>query len=433
MTNENKSPEEIEREIERERAGLKDSINDLQERFSFDGMFQQIGDQFREHGGEFGRSIARSARDNPIALALTGAGLAWLIIGNNRSSDTDDWRYSADRSDTARGRVGGYYRDRSGRSEGRTSWEQVNVAGHGDLPRTAARRGGSYVGPKTGAAARGAPRPTWARDWDDSERGYQKSGSSSSTSSSSSSTLGSAASDARDKVAAGASAAAGAISSAAGAVRDTVRDTASGMSHSASDTASGTAQGVRDSAGNLWGSAAHYASAVQKRLSEGTEHLSEEARDRIAAARARAMDARDEAARRFGDTAERATDFYDNHPLVVGAVAFALGAAIAGALPRTRIEDEYVGAYSDELFDEAERIYSEEVDKAQKVVQAGMDEAKNVASDLGDDVRDAAQTAADKATSAAGRVADAARDKAEDENLGGARKDTDTENNTDKA
>ena len=205
------------------------------------------------------------------------------------------------------------------------------------------------------------------------------------------------------------------------------------MAHSASDTASGAAQGVRDSAGNLWGSATQYASAVQRRLSEGTEHLSEEARDRIAAARARAMDARDEAARRFGDSAERATDFYDNHPLVVGAVAFALGAAIAGALPRTRIEDEYVGGYSDELYDEAERIYSEEVDKAQKVVQAGMDEAKNVASDLGDDVRDAAQTAADKATSAAGRVAGAARDKAEDENLGGTRNDTDTGNNTGKA
>lgn len=429
MTNENRSPEEIEREIERERAGLKDSINDLQERFSFDGMFQQIGDQFREHGGEFGRSVARSARENPIALALTGAGLAWLILGNNRSSDTDDWRYSAEGSDTARGRVGGFSRDRGRSYEKRASWERGNVADHGDLPRTAARRGGSYVGPKTGAVARGSSHPTWARDWDDTERGYQKSGLSSGTSSSTGSTLGSAASDAQGKVAAGASAAAGAVSSAAG----TVRDTASDMAHSASDTASGAAQGVRDSAGNLWGSATQYASAVQRRLSEGTEHLSEEARDRIAAARARAMDARDEAARRFGDSAERATDFYDNHPLVVGAVAFALGAAIAGALPRTRIEDEYVGGYSDELYDEAERIYSEEVDKAQKVVQAGMDEAKNVASDLGDDVRDAAQTAADKATSAAGRVADAARDKAEDENLGGARNDTDTGNNTGKA
>src|SRR5699024_5165793 len=38
-----------------------------------------------EHGGDFSRSVAQSARDNPLALAVTGVGLAWLIFGGGRS------------------------------------------------------------------------------------------------------------------------------------------------------------------------------------------------------------------------------------------------------------------------------------------------------------------------------------------------------------
>ena len=37
MTNDSRNPEEIEREIERERAGLADTLDDLQDRFSVEG------------------------------------------------------------------------------------------------------------------------------------------------------------------------------------------------------------------------------------------------------------------------------------------------------------------------------------------------------------------------------------------------------------
>ncbi|MFX0544446.1 hypothetical protein ACEWPL_002745 [Roseovarius sp. S1116L3] len=405
MTSNAKSSDEIEREIERERAGLKDSINDLQDRFSLDGAFQQLGDQFREHGGEFGRSVARSARENPVALALTGAGLAWLMFGNNRKSERRDDDYDYDRRrDEAR------YRGRS--------LSHDRDVDHGDVPDYAARRGASYSGPKTGAARSMRAQPAWARDWDRHELGDMRHSGGSHSGGATDAVRG-AASDAQDKVSAGSSAAAGAVSSAASSVRDSASDAA----HSVSDTASDAAQGVRDRAGNLWSSASQRASAVQRRLTEGTENLSAEARDRIAAARARALDASEEARRRVSHGADKAADFYDEHPLVAGAIAFAVGAAIAGALPRTRVEDDYVGSYSDDLYDEAERIYAEEVEKAQKVVKAGVDEAKNVASDLEGDVKDAANTAADKAKSAASQVAGAAKDKAEQENLGDVKDD----------
>ena len=80
MTNDSRNPEEIEREIERERAGLADTLDDLQDRFSVEGIARQFSDQFREHGGDWGRSISDAAKRNPVALALTGAGLAWMMF-----------------------------------------------------------------------------------------------------------------------------------------------------------------------------------------------------------------------------------------------------------------------------------------------------------------------------------------------------------------
>ncbi|WP_324753277.1 DUF3618 domain-containing protein [Roseovarius sp. Pro17] len=406
MTSDSKSPEEIEREIERERAGLKDSIEDLQDRFSFDGVVQQVGDQFREHGGDFGRSVAQSARDNPVALALTGIGLAWMMFGGNRKADTRDDRYTAPR---------GSHTDRLDH----------------DVPDYAARRGAAYSGPKSEAARNTGRQPNWARDWGHDELGASHGATSSGRSlgdrvSGAGASIRDTAGSAKDAIASGSSSAAQSVSSGAASARDTAYDAAS----SARDTVGNAARGVRDTAGNVWSSASQRAEALQARLSEGTEHLSEEARERIAAARARAIDARDEAARRLSRGSDQVADFYDEHPLVVGAVAFAVGAAIAGALPRTRIEDEYVGGYSDDLYDEAERIYSEEVEKAQKVVKAGVDEAKNVASEFKSDVDSAApgdQSATDaavsKAKSAANRVADAAKDKADEENLGNISKD----------
>ena len=397
MTSDTKSPEEIEREIERERAGLKDSIDGLQDRFSFDGVVQQIGDQFREHGGDFGRSVAQSARDNPVALALTGVGLAWMMFGNNRKVD---------------------YRD--DRRDDRYTGPRTHVAD--DVPAYAARRGAAYSGPKAEArwqknGPSASAQPTWARDWDRDELGHGHT----STGPSMSDRAVHAGAAARDAASGAAGAVASGVSSAAESVSSgaaSVRDTASDAARSARDTASDAAQGIRDTAGNVWSSASHRAEALQRRLSEGTEHLSEEARDRIAAARARAIDARDAAARRISRGTDQVADFYDDHPLVVGALAFAVGAAVAGALPRTRMEDEYVGAYSDDLYDEAERIYSDEIAKAREVVKAGVDEAKDVASDLRRGVETAADDAVDKAKSAADRVASAAKDKADEQNLG---------------
>ncbi len=399
MTSDTKSPEEIEREIESERAGLREDLEGLQNKFSYDGIVRQFGDQLREHGGEFGRSVATAARDNPMALALTGIGVAWMIFGNNRGTTVRDARF--EHHDDLPHRTD-YSRDQTRRPA--VDPGMPGAAGRGPAP-AAARSTRQY------RAA--SPQPTWARDWDRGELDPSSHDSGSSWSDKASDAAGSA----RDKASHAADAARSTASGAGDAVRSgaqSVRDRSGHMMH-----------GVRDAAGNVWSSTSHRAEAVSRRVREGTEHLSEEARERIASARARALEARDEASRRLSRSADEAAEFYDTHPLVVGALAFAVGAAVAGALPRSRMEDEYVGEYRDHLFDEAERVYAEEIEKAKKAVKAGVDEARNVASEVKSEVDDAApgdksavEAAGDKAKSAADRVAGAARSKAEEENLG---------------
>ena len=84
MTNDTRSPEQIEREIERDRQALSQNLDGIQQKFSFDTIAGQIGEQFREHGGDISRAMSNSIKENPMAVALTGVGLAWMIFGSGR-------------------------------------------------------------------------------------------------------------------------------------------------------------------------------------------------------------------------------------------------------------------------------------------------------------------------------------------------------------
>lgn len=80
MSTQTRTPEEIERQIEEDRARLTDTLETLQDRFSIDTIVEQLKGYALENGGRFGTSAARVARDNPIAVALTGIGASWLAV-----------------------------------------------------------------------------------------------------------------------------------------------------------------------------------------------------------------------------------------------------------------------------------------------------------------------------------------------------------------
>ena len=112
-----------------------------------------------------------------------------------------------------------------------------------------------------------------------------------------------------------------------------------------------------------------------------------------------------------------------------GALAVAAGAAIGGAAPSTRIEDRYMGRYRDDLMDEADRIFHEEMGKARAVGSAASDEARKIYDEKRQDaqgamsraeagVRDAAEQARTEAESAADRIGGAAKAEAKKQDFG---------------
>ncbi|MDX1540004.1 MAG: DUF3618 domain-containing protein, partial [Geminicoccaceae bacterium] len=91
MSEDSRSPDQIQRDIERRRAAMSDTIDQLQDRFSPGQMMDQTLEYFRTSGtgqgmGEFGRNLSRTIRDNPVPLTLLGLGLGWLLLGGGPSS-----------------------------------------------------------------------------------------------------------------------------------------------------------------------------------------------------------------------------------------------------------------------------------------------------------------------------------------------------------
>ena len=102
MSNSNKvnqDPATLEREADARRANLNRTLNAVEQRFSPNHLMEQTVEYFGEHGSDIAQSVSRSVKENPLPLLLTGVGLAWLISSQSRSSTSNygDHRY-ADRS-----------------------------------------------------------------------------------------------------------------------------------------------------------------------------------------------------------------------------------------------------------------------------------------------------------------------------------------------
>ncbi len=201
-----------------------------------------------------------------------------------------------------------------------------------------------------------------------------------------------------------------------------------GRAHHASangGSGNGMMKSVRDaarSAGDrLSGAASDMGEATSDmtdRLSHGLDDLSEEAKSRVVAARRAAHETRLSSGDAMRRGSRHASDFYRDQPLVVGALAVAMGAAIGGMLPSSRVEDDAMGDSSDRFFDEAQDVLREEREKAKAVLRTAASDAKDEMQDAKQDMKAAGDTVADRASEAAERVAEGAKDEAENQGLG---------------
>ncbi|NJM81468.1 MAG: hypothetical protein HC844_02355 [Tabrizicola sp.] len=163
---------------------------------------------------------------------------------------------------------------------------------------------------------------------------------------------------------------------------------------------------------------------ITSRIAHGTERLTEEARQRVIAARQAAISAA-RSTRAVARQGQRtAVDFFENQPLVVGALAVAVGAAIGGLIPRSKLEDDTLGDRSDALFARAERIFDEERQKMATVAAAVADEASETLDEKKRAINEVTgdktlvETTVDEAKRAGSRVAEKAVKVAKSENLG---------------
>jgi len=82
------SSEQLEREAEATRARISATLAELRTRVSPGHMLDEAIDYARDgNGADMVLNLGRQATDNPLSVALLGAGLAWLMLAQRRSRD----------------------------------------------------------------------------------------------------------------------------------------------------------------------------------------------------------------------------------------------------------------------------------------------------------------------------------------------------------
>lgn len=150
------------------------------------------------------------------------------------------------------------------------------------------------------------------------------------------------------------------------------------------DTTGQTMHDIRDETGAMFDQASGWASdtwrAARDSLRGMTDGLSGAA-DRMRQGSSSAMDGLKQQSGQLNDMILRQ---FRDQPLVGGALAFAIGAAIGASMPHTRQEDEMFGETADEMRKKAADQASEMIDKGAEVAKDVYDKAAAVASDVHD-------------------------------------------------
>ena len=197
------------------------------------------------------------------------------------------------------------------------------------------------------------------------------------------------------------------------AVEDPDRDDASGEG--------GLRERVADVAGRVGEGVSEVVEGVRERAS-GLSHAAgaelhragDTMRDAGGAVRHRAGAARRGAAGTGRDMRHGLDTLIEDQPLVAGAIAMALGAAVGGSLPRSRLEDQMFGEQSDRALEAARTLAKDQGAKVQATATAVVDEALNIADEAsaelggklpsGEEIVDAAES---KVRDAASRLREA--------------------------
>lgn len=188
-------------------------------------------------------------------------------------------------------------------------------------------------------------------------------------------------------VASGAGYAAETLSDVAAGTADVTRrlggaigETVSGAAAQASDLASGAYDAVGSAAGRARESLAGMAPDVSRGPTDLGQQAQASGREWGSAVQHSGREwahAADATAREWGNTLhQNLSDLFERQPLLLGAVGIGIGAAIAASLPRTRVEQRYLGEASGALMEQAKEFVSGATDAAKVMAQRAVEEAK---------------------------------------------------------
>ncbi|MBV8455515.1 MAG: DUF3618 domain-containing protein [Acetobacteraceae bacterium] len=108
MSDHTSSPEAIERDLETTRVRLDHELTELTRRLSPGQLLDETLRYLRNNQGvDFVRRLTESVRERPIPVALTGIGLAWLMIAGPRPPERVVYRERVVRREPFRSGLGG--------------------------------------------------------------------------------------------------------------------------------------------------------------------------------------------------------------------------------------------------------------------------------------------------------------------------------------
>jgi ElaB/YqjD/DUF883 family membrane-anchored ribosome-binding protein len=102
MDKTNPGTEQIEDDIRTTRRNIDDKIERIQQRLSPGDVVDNVIDFAKTNGGALAGSVGRTVRDNPVPVAMIGAGILWLVLSSrsNYQAEGADDADSADDSDS---------------------------------------------------------------------------------------------------------------------------------------------------------------------------------------------------------------------------------------------------------------------------------------------------------------------------------------------
>ncbi len=153
------------------------------------------------------------------------------------------------------------------------------------------------------------------------------------------------------------------------------------------DSAGGRISAIKDQTGALWDSAADWLSDTWDQVSDTAAGISGKTSEHARTLGEKTQAAGASVRNQTSVLNETIVSHFRDQPLVGGALAFAVGAAIGAALPHTEVEDKAVG-------DAAERVKESVSEKADELLEKG----KEVATDAYDQAMGVADAVYDVAS-----------------------------------